>query len=176
MSYGTKSAVNRPLNLTVKETVDFVYEYLAPHPEGIEMNARSLGLTQCRVVTILLKRGIVAKKAIRAPHRRGVVWIYKWAATMAPTKNLYGSVTDQLRDDSRRQHQNQKRGKAQKPEEPIQEPQPQDTIQVSIEGPKNEYVTTLDGFSAQELWDELKKRGYTIEDNRLVIVKKAYLD
>lgn len=170
MSYGTKSAANRPLNLTVKETVDFVYEYLAPHPEGIEMNARSLGLTQCRVVTIMLKRGIVAKKAIRATGRRGVVWIYKWVATMAPTKTLYGSIVDQLRDDGRRQHQNRKRGKAQKPEEPVQEPQ------VSVEEPKKEFVTTLDGFSSQELWDELKKRGYSIEDNRLVIVKKAYLD
>ena len=39
--------------------------------------------------------------------------------------------------------------------------------------PKKEYVTDLDGFSAQELWDELKKRGYTIEGER--IVKKADL-
>ena len=170
MSYGTKSAVNRPLNLTVKETIDFVYEYLAAHPEGIEMSAKSLGLTQCRIVSLLIKRGIVQKNAISAKGRRGCIWRYKWVAT------LYGSIVDQLRDDSRRQHQNRKRGKLQKTEAPIQEPKPQDTMQVSVDEPKKEYVTTLDGFSAQELWDELKKRGYTIEDNRLVIVKKAYLD
>lgn len=35
---------------------------------------------------------------------------------------------------------------------------------------------TLDCYSVQEPWDELKRRGCSIENNRLVIIKKDYLD
>ena len=46
--------------------------------------------------------------------------------------------------------------------------------------PKDDEAAITIGFvlshlSDQQLWDELKKRGYSIEDNRLVIIKKAYL-
>ena len=37
---------------------------------------------------------------------------------------------------------------------------------------KEGFIATL---SDQELWDELKRRGYTVEDNRLVVVKRVYL-
>lgn len=164
MSYGTKSATNKPLNLTVKETVDFVYEYLAPHPEGIVMNAKSLGGVQRSIVTVLVSRGILQKTYVAAIGRKGVDCSYKWVATMAPTKNLYNSITEDLRNIRRKRKGGQK-----KAEQPLEQEPAQNE-------PPKEYVTTLDGFSAQELWDELKKRGYTIEDNRLVIVKKAYLD
>ena len=144
---------------TVKETIDFVYEYLAPHPDGIVMNAKSLGGVPRSIVTILVSRGILQKTYVNAVGRRGVECSYKWAATMSPTKTLYGSVTDELRNIRKQRKEAGKKSKQVVAQETV---------------PK-EYVTTLDGFSAQELWDELKKRGYSIEDNRLVIIKKAYL-
>lgn len=148
---------------TVKETIDFVYEYLAPHPDGIVMNAKSLGGVPRSIVTVLVSRGILQKTYVNAVGRRGVECSYKWAATMSPTKTLYGSVTDELRNIRK---QRKEAGKKSKPVVA------QETVP---KAPPKEYVTTLDGFSAQELWDELKKRGYSIEDNRLVIIKKAYL-
>lgn len=152
-----------PLAKTVKETIDFVYEFLAPHPEGIVMNAKSLGAVPRSIVTILVSRGILQKTYVKADGRIGVECSYKWAATMSPTKTLYGSVTGELRDIRKRRNEARKKSDHVVAQETV----PQ-------ESPK-EYVTTLDGFSSQELWDELKKRGYTIEDNRLVIIKKAYL-
>lgn len=145
---------------TVKETIDFVYEYLAPHPDGIVMNAKSLGGVPRSIVTILVSRGILQKTYVNAVGRRGVECSYKWAATMSPTKTLYGSVTDELRNIRKQRKEAGKKSKQVVAQETV---------------PK-EYVTTLDGFSAQELWDELKKRGYSIEDNRHVIIKKAYLN
>ena len=47
--------------------------------------------------------------------------------------------------------------------------------------PNDEEEASTIGFilthlSDKQLWDELKRRGYIIEDNRLVIIKKAYLE
>lgn len=155
-----------PLAKTVKETIDFVYDYLSPHPDGIVMNAKSLGGVPRSIVTVLVHRGIVQKTYVASSGRKGVECSYKWVATMAPTKTLYGSITDEIRDTRKRRKEAWKK----KPEQSAvaQDPTPQEL-------PK-EYVTTLDGFSSQELWDELKARGYSIEDNRLVIIKKAYLN
>ena len=41
---------------------------------------------------------------------------------------------------------------------------------------KEEKKDGLDRFTAQELWDELKRRGYAIEEQRLVQVRKEYLE
>ena len=41
------------------------------------------------------------------------------------------------------------------------------------EAPKK---STLSSYTSQQLWDELKSRGFSIEDGRLVQVVKSYLD
>ena len=152
----------------VKDVVDFTYEYLAQHEDGITMDAKSLFGIDRGIVTILVKRGIIQKTAIAATGRRGIVSKYKWVATMAPTKTLYASVLQELRD-VRSQH----KGKGKVP--PVvtdnETPYKENPILVPKDGPG---VTLLAGFSDQELWDELKLRGYSAEGSRLV--KKAYLN
>lgn len=289
-----------PLPKTVKETVDFIYEYLIVHPDGIQFTASSLGgSTQKRILSILVKRGIVERTYLLS-GKTGRVCKYKWIATMPPTKTLYGSIVTEIRNEQNAWPSHKKtmkpkqttkeqsvvldtpQNKAQEP--PVEKddedkptwtkwslieykeksgqfhyskimsspkhgffiydgigtygwmpiaviPPKADNARFSLflsdideknhsteeiksifrknikpenifgdnddlaeaiaridpdkdifiepqEPPKTVFTGfgPFDGFSDQELWDELKKRGYSIEDNRLVIVKKTYLD
>ena len=83
------------LEVTVKDTVDFMYEMLIQHPEGIEFNASSLGNTPTQVVSLLAKRNIIERTPLFSKYGRK--FRYKWVATMAPTKVLYGSIAQELR-------------------------------------------------------------------------------
>ena len=147
----------------VKEVVDFTYEYLVQHEDGITMDAKSLFGADRGIVTVLVKRGIISKTFVAATGRRGVVCKYKWVATMPPTKTLYGSILQELRNKT--EHKQSSRvidDNTQSNETPIIVPE------------EKTAVTLLSGFSDQELWDELKRRGYSAEGDRLV--KKAYLN
>lgn len=104
---------------------------------------------------------------------------------MSPTNVLYKTIMGDLRDSKRKEKEREReRRRASQgydglaPTVVITEESsvvPQQPDAVATDG-KKEYVTALDGFSSQELWDELKKRGYSIEEDKLVIIKKAYLD
>lgn len=164
----------RALPIVVKDTIDFVYEMLINNPDGLQISFKDYGKIEKRIVSILIKRGIITKTPI-STGRRGCAWKYKWIATMPPTKVLYGSVVDEYRDIQRawKSSSNEKKkdylhATTEKKEDAVVLP--------VVELPQEERINALDGFSDQELWDELKKRGYSIEDNRLVIVKKTYLD
>jgi len=151
----------------VKKTVDAIYDYLIQHPDGITMSAAEYGKRGARVCTRLVSRGIVEKRFLG----RGNGWRYKWAATMAPTKVLYGSIAQELYDEDRafymRKSDKKKREKATVEITPLEEEKPVTPITV---------IQAIDAFTDQELWDELKSRGYSIEDNRLVVTRKVYLD
>lgn len=103
------------------------------------------------------------------------------ASDMAPTNVLYKSIMAQIREEKKAEDSKRYQSKKQGGLNPVvvvadeSKGIPPEVINAVIDE-KKEYVTTLEGFSAQELWDELKKRGYSIENNRLVIIKKAYLD
>lgn len=90
-----------PLPKTVKESVDFIYEYLMEHPDGLSFPMKSIveTRTQKRVASILIQRGIIEKTFIPAIGRRGVSYKYKWVAPMAPTKTLYGSIVTEMRNE-----------------------------------------------------------------------------
>lgn len=241
----------------VKEVVDFMYELLNENG-WVEFRAEStLGIDNAKIVTALIKRGIIIKKRVGKEGRRGSITHYKWEAKHEPTKVLYSNIVTDIRS---RKHR--KKTPDNTPSEKITKPEyitradvlkafdnvvktiswqlqhglygniylwnETDTsygdfiyplrnrdlnaIHIAIAGTEgNEWfmkyagelddiedriqkelrfdgriylgpyeptepLTKLGGFSDQELWDELKKRGYTIEDNRLVIVKKAYLE
>ena len=167
----TKTHKRKPLERTVAETIDFVYEYLRPFPDGCEFSARDTGTQGRVVVRTLLRRGIISMKKMHNGKTR-----YAWVAEMAPTKVLYQSVAAEIRDAQRETSKKYYTAKnAAKSTEPIVDDVPEDihTDPVQVEAPK---VNILECFSDQELWNELKARGYVIEDNRLVVVKKAYLD
>lgn len=290
-----------PLPKTVKETVDFIYEFLIVHPDGIQFTASSLGgSTQKRILSILVKRGIVDRTYLLT-GKTGRVCKYKWIAPMSPTKTLYGSIVTEIRNEQNAWPSHKKGAKSKQsvkeqpivvdepsivtqetPAEKVDEDKPTwtewslieykensgqfhyskimsspkhglfiyhgigtygwapiavippkaDNVRFSlflsnidkkkhsveeiqsifhnkikpenifgendnlakvmaridpdkdifIEEQEDEPISVstgfspFDGFTDQELWDELKKRGYTIEDNRLVIVKKTYLN
>lgn len=157
----------RPLAKTVKETVDYVFNYLYPFPDGVVFTSKGLGYNEKRVCKILCERGIITREQVMGVS--GKQLRYKWAADMAPTSILYGSIADEIRDmDAKRtQKQNKKRKeKRALGKEAVVEKLP--------DVPECEDLGPFVGVSSQELWNELKARGYYIEDNRLVT--KLYLD
>ena len=167
-----------PLPKTVKEFVDFIYEYLIEHPDGLSFPMRSIveSRTQKRIASILCQRGIIEKTPVPSASGRGCSYKYKWVANMAPTKTLYGSIVTEIRNE-------QNNWPSYKKKRTTEEPTPLDVDKrendkEATQQPLSTFVCfgPLEGFSDQELWDELKRRGYSIEDNRLVIVKKTYLD
>lgn len=165
----------RAFPIVVKETVDFVYEMLINNPDGLQISFQDYGKTEKSIVSILIKRGIISKTPI-STGRRGCAWKYKWIATMPPTKVLYGSIVDEYRD-KQRAWKSRFKEKMKKDSLPATTEKKEDAVVLPVvEPPHKELINALDGFSDRELWDELKKRGYSIEENRLVIVKKTYLD
>lgn len=168
----TKTRKAKPLAKTVKDTIDFVYEYLSPFKDGCEFSAKDTGNQGRYVVRTLLRRGIISMKKLPGGKTH-----YKWVAEMAPTKVLYQSIAAEIRDYQREKNKKYNASKvAAKANEPADETP---AVDENNEAPAVEQITPpnlLEVFSAQELWDELKARGYVIEDNRLVVVKKAYLD
>lgn len=158
----------KPLGQTVKETIDFVFELLAPHQDGVTMKTTDFGFYGQMVVKILASRRIIERKKCSNNSYK-----YKWVANHNPTPVLYGSITDEIRDITTRRSKAQEARKKEKRAALRKEPAP--VAQPSVVTVR-EYVTDLDGFSAQELWDELKKRGYSIDNGGLYVTKKAYLD
>lgn len=256
---GNNSATTvKTLPQRVKEVVDFMYELLNENG-WVEFRAEStLGVDNAKIVTALIKRGIIIKKRVGKEGRRGSITHYKWEAKHEPTKVLYSNIVTDIRS---RKHK--KKTPDNTPSEQITKPEyitradvlkafdnvvrtisgqlqhglwggniylsnktdasyrdftyplrnyELNAIYIAIDGTEGKEwfmkyagaiddiedriqkelrfdgriylepyeplkpLTKLGGFSDQELWDELKKRGYTIEDNRLVIVKKAYLE
>lgn len=155
---------HKALAKTVKETIDFVYEYLRPFPDGCEFSARDTGNQGRYVVRTLVRRGIVSMKKLPGGKTH-----YTWVAEMAPTKVLYQSVAAEIRDYQREKNKKYQATKAASRSAELVEEKAVEPVQ--MEAPK---VNILECFADQELWDELKARGYVIEDNRLA--KKAYLD
>ena len=167
----------KPLAKTVKDTIDFVFEILTSNPGGYEMSARELGTTRGQVVAILVERGIIE----RNHAHNGKKSRYQWVTAMAPTKVLYGSVTQELAD--RKREARKKYYEKHKSTTSVsradnvvdEEPVPALAVDTFHDGPV-QVVPSLDPFSAQELWDELKRRGYSADGNGLFIVKKTYLE
>ncbi len=167
----------------IKESVDFIYALVTEKPEGYQGGFDTFTQTIVKkVARVLVKRGILVHSTTgRGKGERGCRHYYKWASDMAPTNVLYKSVMTQIREEKREEDSKRYQAKKQNGLNPVAVVEdeskgiPAEVINSVIDA-KKEYVTTLDGFSSQELWDELKRRGISIEGDRLVIVKKAYLD
>lgn len=151
----------------VKKTVDSVYEYLIQHPDGIGMSAMEYGKRGARVCSKLVSRGIISKEGLG----RGKGWKYRWEATMAPTKVLYGSIAQQLYDEDRIHKANSRKRAVASSRSVPEQVVPQ---VIATPAPELKPGVDLSVISDQVLWEELKRRGYTIDGNRLA--KKEYLD
>ena len=168
----------------VKKTVDAVYDYLTPHPDGITMKGGDYGKRGAAVCSELVRRGIITKSYVPNVGKGGLCCKYRWTATMGPTTVLYGSIAQRLYDTQKRYDETHKKKvkelakKGEKSDDVVVPSVDACVTDVDVPEPSKTFctVSTLDGFSAQELWDELKKRGYFIKDSRMAIVKTAYLD
>lgn len=151
----------------VKKTVDSVYDYLIQHPDGIGMSALEYGKRGARVCSKLVARNIISKEGLG----RGKGWKYRWDATMAPTKVLYGSIAQQLYDEDRIHKANSRKRAVASSRSFPEQVVPQ---VIAAPDPVLKPGVDLSVISDQDLWSALKGRGYHIENNRLV--KKEYLD
>lgn len=97
----------------IKETVDSVYEYLTPHPDGIGMVAKEFGKTGGRICTSLVNRGIIKKTNLGRGEYK-----YRWVATMAPTTALYRSIAAELQAERRQEYEKKKSSSAKTKEAP----------------------------------------------------------
>lgn len=166
----------QPLSKTVKETVDLVFELTTSNPDGYDIKADEFGFAGSLVIKILVQRGILERTRVKVT---GVRYRYKWVAASAPTKVLYGSIAQEISDFYKAKNKKypSKKKSAEKASVDViaEEPIPAPAVETFHDG-LVQVVPSLDPFSAQELWDELKRRGFFIEGERLCIVKKAYLD
>ena len=148
----------------VKEVVDFIFE--ATVGGGYKGGWTKYPARFRAIAAILKKRGIL----VREGNKRFP--IQKWFnPSMTPTKNLYKSIADELvlseRESSKKTYMKSKKEKT----------KAMPVVETPIIAPiMQTQSSVLDGFSDQELYDELKRRGYCIEDNKLVVVKRTYLD
>ena len=150
-----------PLGQAVKETIDFVYQYLLPFPDGVTMNARQLGKTGARVCTSLVHRGIITKTK---KGTGGKEFKYKWVATMGPTKVLVGSITAELADKNKSYVDKSKnKSKKETTMDKIENEREKQEAGVVVDNP------TIAQYTIQELWDEIKRRGGHIEGGQLAV-------
>lgn len=159
----------------VKETVDSVYEYLIPHAEGITMSAKEYGKRGARVCTKLVDRGIVEKKALG----KGRGWRYKWVATMAPTKVLYGSIAQELYDEQRKYNETFKqKGKQHPVEENVEKPSEIEAIHgdIIMKCLVGQCGIDLNKVPIMDMWENMKKRGVSIKDGRLVLTETKVVE
>ena len=123
-----------------------------------------------RVATILINRGVLV--TVGNKFRKHT---YKWNPTASePTEHFYKSVAQEIANIEREYKVRKKAEsvglKPVKKEEPKPSASPTPKKEEKTEP---QWAIWQDDTSDQALWDELKRRGYTIEDNKLV--KKTFL-
>ena len=142
--------------MQVKDIIDTIYELTKESPYKGSFHTK--GGRMSTVATILNKRGCI----VRSGDKLHPVWSWNPSA-MAPTKAFYESV---LKEVLGVEHGYAENAKAKR-----------DSLRMIPKDTEPEKITprfSITDFSAQELWDEIKRRGYTIEGNRLV--RKDYLE
>ena len=141
----------------IKQTVDAVYEYLTPHPDGCGMAAKDFGKNNSRIVTLLVNRKIIEKTNLGHGEYK-----YKWAATMSPTPTLYRSIALEIQTENQRYQDEYKRKKS----SPKVEDCPVPVVVNELLEEKPVEKSPLEEI--QEMWERMKKLGATIENNQLV--------
>ena len=145
----TNEKTSKTLASQVKEAVDYIYNYLIQHKDGATFSASSLGKNAARVCSVLVKRGIIQKTfaSAAAVGKKGALCRYKWIATMAPTKVLYGSITDELADKDKKYRKKSLEKKR------LEKKQEEEPAEVTIEQPGEE--ATLDFIPESVIFDTI---------------------
>lgn len=161
----TQAEVDQKMRADIKYNVDYLYELTK---DGYKGTASSLGQREQIFLGILRKRNVITRENAGKKDGKSNLSIYKWNCSMAPTDLFLKNVLDWYRQDFMQANEKKRaeRKKARESVPAVNEPTEKGTIRKA----------TLKDYRAQELWDELKLRGYNITDNRLVKVTTEYLD
>lgn len=150
----TQAEITRQADIKIKNTIDSWYNNTK---EPLKASMKSMGSPMKEVGTLLKKRGILINKGTPMEP------IMCWNSDMAPTDNLYKEIRKDYKEYFNKGNKD-KKAKMKKTEV--------NTPEVKEE-PKIRKATIKD-YSSQELWEELKSRGYAVSNNRLC--KTTYLD
>ena len=137
-------------------------------------------LEEC--VTELIKRGIMTKTSYQRIGSRGRRYTFHWVASSKPTNHLAISIGDAIRNKqaARRDayREKMKKWKQKDSIEYVKVDTPEVPKEnVSFNMPTYTFTSTmLSQYTDSQLWEELKRRGYEIENGRLVIITRKYLD
>jgi len=163
----------------IKQTVDAVYEYLIPHPDGCGMSAKDYGKKGGRVISSLVNRKIIERTNLGHGEYK-----YKWVATMCPTTTLYRSIALEIQAESRKYYETHKKKKSTEAQVPTPKydkkyplsvvadllgstPQPP-VVPIVNELLEEKPVAKSPLEEIQEMWERMKQLGATIENNQLV--------
>lgn len=160
----------------VQDSIDFIYSLTKDNvfKESWKTFNNRL-LDEC--VAELVKLGALQKTKYWIDGSPGRRFMFKWNSTMAPTKVLYKNVLDRIREQHRKKNDKFRNRSKQETLEQSIEISTNTTMDHTVEKTEEKHVVktcSLEDFTAQQLWQELKERGYVIEDGR--IVRKEYLE
>ncbi len=170
----------------VKEHIDSIYEKTCDGEYiGTWKQFDCRLLEEC--VTELIKRGIMTKTSYQRIGSRGRRYTFHWVASSKPTNHLAVSIGDAIRHkqaarrDNYRVKQAAIKSRIQKDANvPVEHDIKLDIYDMGLPIGENiksiKDVMSIASFTDVDLWNELKRRGYEIENGRLVIITRKYLD
>ena len=147
----------------VKDAIELIYEITQEeYRDGFAKNGKLVS----RVATELIKRGSL----IKAVEGRNTT--YKWnEVAMKPTKLFISSVAEKLAEENRvylRRHYEKKKSKSENEMNQVETERQRQDAGVALDNP------SIQQYTIQELWDEIKRKGGYIKDNRLAVT--TYID
>ena len=164
----------------IREKVDFLYSLTLNVKFGESFKKFNDRLLD-EVRAVMVKRGIIIKK-ISYPGQHGRKCTFTWnPSAPAPTKHLYITIRDEIVRLHKEKAERYAEGKIQKPKylnkvEVAPTEANKEAINMNEWFKEETEKLQIKSFTDQELWDELKSRGYEIIDGRLAKIVKTYLD
>lgn len=163
----TQVEVEQKMKNDIKYNVDYLYELTK---DGYEGTVASLGQREQVFFGILRKRNVITRNNTGKKNGKSNLYLYKWNCSMSPTNLFYNNVLDWYRIDYMKSNEKAKAERRMKKKEStpagVNNLADKETLRKA----------TLKDYSAQELMDELRSRGYDIVDNKMVRIIKEYLD
>lgn len=160
--------ISRKTQQAIREQVDFIYG-LTSGENGYTGSIKSIGSRVYEITREMLSRGVLIKTY--AGNGKGKLYNYRWnEGAMAPTNEFYKNISKAIiKRERNRGERKRERAKDNQPviiEEVKEVP---NSLFEAIEGHERERALSLDVYTIQELWDELKRRGCYIEDGNLAL-------
>lgn len=163
----TENVQVKPKTLkNVKDAVELLYEITQEEYFGGFIKEKALVR---KVATLMIEKGSIIKNG------GGRRVSYKWnPVAMKPTKLFIASIAEEISEEKRAQNKRHRDKKKEEKSKPIT-----DMEQINIEREKQEAGVVVDNpsirqYTIQELWDEIKRQGGYIQDNRLAVT--TYFD